>query len=73
MSANDKPLVVHKKEATRMLELSLTSVDRAIARGDLKVKKHGKRSLLLSSEVERFLNDLPDQPKSKAKSTTRVG
>jgi hypothetical protein len=42
-------------------------VDRAIARGDLKVKKYGKWSLLLSTEVERFLNELPDQPKSKAK------
>jgi hypothetical protein len=67
MSTNDKPLALHKKDAAKMLGLSLTSLDRAIASGDLKVKKYGKRSLLLTTEVERFLNELPDQPKSKAK------
>lgn len=72
MSADVKTRVIHRKDAARILGLSLKSVDRAIARGDLKVKKYGKRSLLLIAEVERFLNDLPDQPMSKAKPRKRT-
>src|SRR5262249_25583785 len=41
--------------------LSTASIDRAIASGQLKAKKYGKRSILLLSEVERFLRELPDQ------------
>lgn len=56
-----KPLVIHRKEAAVLTGLSTASIDRAIARGQLKAKKYGKRSILLLSEVERFLHELPDQ------------
>jgi len=62
-----EPLVVHKAEAARLAGLSLASVDRAIARGELKTKKYGKRTLILKTELARFLDGLPDQPPSKAK------
>jgi excisionase family DNA binding protein len=64
---DDDVLTVHKDEAARMTKLSISSIDRAIARGDLKTKKYGKRTLILKTEVSRFLESLPDQPPSKAK------
>jgi len=71
MIMTDEPLVLHRKDAAKMLGISLTSLDRAIAAGQLKVKKYGKRSLLTTEECKRFLHELPDQPKSKAKPRTR--
>jgi excisionase family DNA binding protein len=38
----------------RILGLSLSTVDRAIKRKDLKVKKYGTRVLVPVGEVERF-------------------
>jgi hypothetical protein len=70
MMADQEPLVLHRKDAAKMLGISLTSLDRAIAAGQLKVKKYGKRSLLTMAECKRFLDELPDQPKSKAKPRT---
>ena len=49
-----QPLAVPRKEAARMLTVSLSTVDRAIKRGDLKVKKYGTRVLVPVAEVERF-------------------
>jgi excisionase family DNA binding protein len=63
----DDVLVLHKKEAARLTKLSMASIDRAIARGELKTKKYGKRTLIMRSELARFLDALPDQPRSKAK------
>ena len=63
----DDVLVVHKDEAARLTGLSIASIDRAIARGELKTKKYGKRTLIMKTELSRFLNALPDQPLSKAK------
>ena len=37
------PLAVRRQEAARMLGLSITTVDRAIKRGDLRVKRYGTR------------------------------
>jgi excisionase family DNA binding protein len=50
-----------RKEAAKLLGISLATLDRAIARGDLKAKKYGARTLLLSSELERFLGELPER------------
>jgi excisionase family DNA binding protein len=60
-------LVVHKDQAARMAGLSLSSIDRAIATGELKTKKYGKRTLIMKSELQRFIESLPDQPPSRAK------
>ena len=52
----DRPklLSVPRKEVARLLGLSLSTVDRAIGRGDLKAKKYGSRVLVPVAEVERF-------------------
>ncbi|MBR0741205.1 helix-turn-helix domain-containing protein [Bradyrhizobium liaoningense] len=54
MSAARQPVAITRKEAARELRLSLSTLDRAIKRGDLRVKKYGTRVLVPVSEVERF-------------------
>ena len=54
-----QPLAIPRKEVARILSLSLSTVDRAIARGDLKTKKYGTRVLVPVGEVERFAS--PDR------------
>jgi putative heme iron utilization protein len=61
-SRDDDVLVLHKKEAARIAGLSSASLDRAIFSQKLKVKKYGSRTLILKSELQRFLESLPDQP-----------
>jgi hypothetical protein len=68
---DDQPLALHRKEAAKKIGISLTSLDRAIAAGKLKAKKYGKRTLLLVPDIERFVDELPDQPPSNAKPRTR--
>ena len=56
------PLALPRKEAARTLGVSLSTVDRAIKRGDIKTKKYGTRVLVPTSEIERFArpDDLSD-------------
>ena len=56
------PLAMPRKEAARTLGVSLSTVDRAIKRGDIKTKKYGTRVLVPTSEIERFArpDDLSD-------------
>jgi excisionase family DNA binding protein len=54
-----QPLAIPRKEVARILSLSLSTVDRAIRRGDLKAKKYGTRVLVPVGEVERFAS--PDR------------
>ena len=56
-------LAMPRKEAARTLGVSLSTVDRAIKRGDIKTKKYGTRVLVPMSEIERFArpDDLSDQ------------
>jgi excisionase family DNA binding protein len=55
-------LAMPRKEAARALGVSLSTVDRAIKRGDIKTKKYGTRVLVPMSEIERFArpDDLSD-------------
>jgi excisionase family DNA binding protein len=45
-----------RKEAAKLLGISLSTLDRAIARGDLKAKKYGSRVLLFVSELVPVVN-----------------
>lgn len=49
-----------RKEAARELRVSLATLDRIIGRGQLKAKKHGHSTFVMASEIERYINDLPD-------------
>ena len=53
------PLSIPRKEVARILSLSLSTVDRAIKRGDLKAKKYGGRVLVPVAEVARFEASIP--------------
>ena len=54
------PLAVRRQEAARMLGLSITTVDRAIKRGDLRVKRYGTRVMVPTIELQRWANTPPD-------------
>jgi excisionase family DNA binding protein len=61
MEIEGKPFALRRKEAAKLLGISVTTLDRAIARGDLKAKRYGSRLLLPMSELERFLGGLPER------------
>lgn len=66
----DEPaLVVNRKDAVRLTGLSLSSIDRAIAAKQLNAKKYGWRTLIPRSEIERFLNALPNNDNLSPKGT----
>jgi hypothetical protein len=48
-----------RKEAVRELRMSLATLDRPISRGELKAKKRGHTTVLLPSEIERYIRDFP--------------
>ena len=55
-----------RKEAARQLRISVTTLDRFIVDGRLKAKKHGHAVVVLSSEVERYIREMPDlQPRAR--------
>ena len=68
MNFDVAPRALTRKEAAKLLGISVRTLDRAIARGDLKAKRYGTRLLILLSEVERFLSSLPDQPLGRSAS-----
>ncbi len=49
-----------RKEAARELRVSVTTLDRMIVRGALKAKKHGHSTIILPTEIERYIEQLPD-------------
>ncbi|HVG51611.1 MAG TPA: helix-turn-helix domain-containing protein [Xanthobacteraceae bacterium] len=61
----ESPLALHRKDAAKRIGLSLASLDRAIGRGEIKAKKYGKRTLIKVTELERYLDALPDLEKPR--------
>jgi excisionase family DNA binding protein len=55
-------LAIPRREVARTLSLSLSTVDRAIKRGDLRAKKYGTRVMVPIKEVERFAGLDKDDP-----------
>ena len=53
------PLAVSISEAVRIVGLGRTSLYAAIAAGTLKTRKAGRRTLIETSELTRFLASLP--------------
>jgi excisionase family DNA binding protein len=50
-----QPLALSRQEVAQALGLSLRAVDKLIADGDIQVKRYGRRVLVPTVEVERFL------------------
>jgi excisionase family DNA binding protein len=49
-----------RREAATALRCSLATLDRRIARGDLRAKKHGHTTFVMASEIERYIEQWPD-------------
>ena len=49
-----------RKEAARELRMSVTKLDRVIASGELKAKRHGHAVVVMRSEIERYIEQWPD-------------
>lgn len=55
-----------RKEAAAALRISLNTLDRRIASGELRAKKHGHSTIILPTEIERYIEQLPDLKPSMA-------
>ena len=56
-------LSVSPEEASALTGIGLTSIREAISSGDLKAKKHGRRTIILPDDLRAWLNMLPDAGK----------
>lgn len=50
----EKPILVSRPEAARLLGLSARTVDYLRSKGVLRARKIGKRALILRTDLERF-------------------
>lgn len=57
---HEPALAISIVEAARRAGISRSSIYTRIKRGDLKIKKYGRRSLVLVKDFEEFLFALPD-------------
>ena len=53
------PLIVSIAEAARLLSIGRSQVYRAISAGQLRTHKSGRRNLIETAELRRFVNELP--------------
>lgn len=58
-SRDNNVLALSVAETARVTGLSRASLYRLIASGELQSRKVGARTLVLNSEIDRFLNSLP--------------
>jgi hypothetical protein len=49
-----------RKEAAAELRMSVTKLDRVIARGELRAKRHGHAVVVMPGEIERYIEEWPD-------------
>ena len=54
------PISMTIDQATNYTGIGRASIYRAINDGKLTPKKYGKRTLLMTEDLERFINTLPD-------------
>jgi hypothetical protein len=52
-------LAVSCEEASALSGIGLTSIREAVARGDLKARKHGTRTVILPEDLKAWLKTLP--------------
>jgi len=54
------PFAISVSEAARMVGLGRTSLYAAIAAGKLKTRKAGRRTLVETAELQKFVESLPE-------------
>jgi hypothetical protein len=57
-------LSVSPEEASALTGIGLTSIREAITSGNLRAKKHGRRTIVLPDDLRVWLKTLPDARKS---------
>ncbi len=62
---HSEPLAYTVAEATKAAAVSRTELYRSVQRGELTMRKRGKRSLILVDELRRWLANLPKAPASE--------
>jgi excisionase family DNA binding protein len=53
------PLAVSINEACKLAGIGRSSIYQAIRRGELPIRKSGRRSLILTADLQRWLSELP--------------
>jgi excisionase family DNA binding protein len=53
-------LSLSPEEGSALTGIGLTSIREAISNGDLKAKKHGRRTIILPDDLKAWLKALPD-------------
>jgi excisionase family DNA binding protein len=54
-----EPFAISISEAARLSGIGRSSLYQAIRRGELSIRKSGRRSLIITSDLQRWLSDLP--------------
>jgi hypothetical protein len=57
-------LSVSSEEASALTGIGLTAIRGAISSGNLKAKKHGRRTIILPEDLRVWLKTLPDAPQA---------
>jgi hypothetical protein len=65
-------LSVSPEEASALTGIGLTSIRGAISSGDLKAKKHGRRTIILPDDLKVWLSALPDASRQIEESPAHV-
>ena len=58
-------LAISIVEAARRSGVGRSSIYEAIGRGDLKIRKHGRRSLVLVDDLKAWVSAMPEAKSSK--------
>jgi excisionase family DNA binding protein len=54
-----EPYAISISEAVRLSGIGRSSIYQAIGRGELPIRKSGRRSLILTADLQRWLSELP--------------
>ena len=54
-----EPYAISILEAVRLSGIGRSSIYEAIRRGELAIRKSGRRSLILTADLQRWLSELP--------------
>ena len=54
-----EPYAISISEAVRLSGIGRSSIYQAIRRGELSIRKSGRRSLILTADLQRWLSELP--------------
>lgn len=59
MSVANTPLCYSPQQATKLLNIGRTTLFALLARGEIKARKLGTRTLIPASELSRYIDSLP--------------